>query len=129
MKNVPNTKFGRMYAKHISMVEKKDIEGLMNQYTDDCVLISSFEKKPIIYRGKKQLRVHMNGILGIKGIKTRVRFWAETKNTVMVTEGITMKTPDNKTAHMIFADSWVIKRGRIAIHFAGMVQHADGSLA
>ena len=32
-------------------------------------------------------------------------------------------------AKMRFADSWVLRDGRIAIHFAGMVQHPDGSLA
>jgi hypothetical protein len=32
-------------------------------------------------------------------------------------------------AKMRFADSWVLRDGKIAIHFAGMVQHPDGSLA
>jgi hypothetical protein len=35
----------------------------------------------------------------------------------------------NDTANMRFADSWVLKDGKIAIHFAGMVQHPDGTLA
>jgi hypothetical protein len=30
---------------------------------------------------------------------------------------------------MRFGDSWVLRDGRIAIHFAGMVQYPDGSLA
>jgi hypothetical protein len=32
-------------------------------------------------------------------------------------------------ARMRFADSWVLRDGKIAIHFAGMVQHPDGSLS
>ena len=41
---------------------------------------------------------------------------------------VTMKTADGE-AKMRFADSWVLRDGKIAIHFAGMVQHPDGSLA
>ena len=130
MKNVPDTPLGRLYQEHIHLVETKAIDKLLNQYADDCVLISSFKKVPVYYRGKTQLREHMNGILGIEGIQTEVAFWAETDNpqTLMVTEKITMKTKDGE-AHMRFADSWVLRDGKIWIHFAGMVQHADGSLA
>jgi ketosteroid isomerase-like protein len=128
MKNVPNTKLGRMYREHIEFILKKDIKSLLAQYTDDCLLISSFMKEPRYYRGKKQLNEHMQGILGIEGLETEIRFWAETENTLMVTEDITL-TAGGQKAKMIFADSWVLREGKIAIHFAGMVQHADGSLA
>ena len=30
---------------------------------------------------------------------------------------------------MRFADSWVLREGKIAIHFAGMVEYPDGSLS
>ena len=130
MKNVPDSPLGRMYREHIDLILKKDIEKLLDQYTDDCLLISSFMKKPIVYRGRDQLREHMQGILGIDGLETEIVFWAETENpqTLMITEQITMTTKDGE-AHMRFADSWVLRGGRIAIHFAGMVQHPDGSLA
>jgi ketosteroid isomerase-like protein len=130
MKNVPDTPLGRMYREHIELILKKDIEKLLDQYTDDCLLISSFMKRPIIYRGRDQLREHMQGILGIEGLETEIVFWAETEDpqTLMITEQITMTTKDGE-AHMRFADSWVLRNGRIAIHFAGMVQHPDGSLA
>jgi len=128
MKGVPNSKLGKMYTEHINLILKKDIDGLLDQYADDCLLISSFEKKPKYFRGKKELREHMNGILGIQGLETSVRFWAETENTLMITENIKLDTP-NGPARMIFADSWVLKNGKIAIHFAGMVQYPDGSLA
>ena len=130
MKNVPDSPLGRMYREHIELILKKDIEKLLDQYTDDCLLISSFMKKPIIYRGRDQLREHMQGILGIDGLETEIVFWAETENpqTLMITEQITMTTKDGE-ANMRFADSWVLRDGKIAIHFAGMVQHPDGSLA
>jgi hypothetical protein len=71
----------------------------------------------------------MQGILGIEGLETEIVFWAETEDpqTLMITEQITLTT--GRQANMRFADSWVLRDGRIAIHFAGMVQHPDGSLA
>ncbi len=130
MVNVPDTKLGRMFAQHIQFILDKNIDALLDQYTDDCLLISSFMKTPKYYRGKAELREHMNGILGIQGLEDEIVFWAESENpeTLMITEKITMKTADGE-AKMRFSDSWVLRDGKIAIHFAGMVQHADGSLA
>lgn len=130
MENVPDTPLGRMYREHIQLILDKNIDALLDQYTDDALLISSFMKKPLYYRGRDQLREHMQGILGIDGLETDIVFWAETENpqTLMITEQITMQTKDG-TANMRFADSWVLRDGKIAIHFAGMVQHPDGSLA
>ena len=130
MKNVPNTPLGRMYREHIQYILDKNIEALMAQYTDDCLLISSFMKTPQIYKGKEQLREHMQGILGIDGLETEIVFWGETESpqTLMITEQITMKTKDGD-AHMRFADSWVLRNGKIAIHFAGMTQYPDGTVA
>ena len=130
MKNVPNTPLGAMYREHIQLILDKNIDALLNQYTDDALLISSFMKTPKYYRGKTELREHMNGILGIQGLEDEIVFWAESENpeTLMITEKITMKTADGE-AKMRFSDSWVLRDGKIAIHFAGMVQHADGSLA
>jgi ketosteroid isomerase-like protein len=128
--NVPDTPLGRMFREHIGLILKKDIEGLLDQYTDDALLISSFMKEPRYYKGREQLREHMQGILGIDGLEDEIVFWAETEDpqTLMITEKITMRTADGE-AHMRFADSWVLRDGKIAIHFAGMVQHPDGSLA
>ena len=130
MVNVPDTKLGRMFRQHIQYILDKNVEALLDQYTDDCLLISSFMKTPQYYRGRTELREHMQGILGIKGLEDEIVFWAETANpeTLMITEKITMKTADGE-AKMRFADSWVLRDGKIAIHFAGMVQYPDGSLA
>ncbi len=130
MKNVPDTKLGRMYKEHIQHILDKNIDALLDQYTDDALLISSFMKKPLIYKGREGINEHMQGILGIDGLETDIVFWAETENpeTLMITEQITM-TVNGENSEMRFADSWVLKDGRIAIHFAGMVQHPDGSLS
>ena len=128
--NIPDTKLGRMFKQHIQFILDKNIEALLDQYTDDALLISSFMKTPKIYRGRAELREHMQGILGIEDLQDDIVFWAETENpeTIMITEQITMKA-GGSVAKMRFADSWVLRDGKIAIHFAGMVQHPDGSLA
>ncbi len=68
--------------------------------------------------------------MGIDDLQTEVVFWSDTEepDTVMVTEKISM-TINGETSEMRFADSWVIENGKIKIHFAGMVQYPDGSLA
>jgi ketosteroid isomerase-like protein len=130
MKNVPDTKLGKMYKEHIQHILDKNIEALLDQYTDDALLISSFMKTPVVYKGREKIREHMQGILGIDGLETDIVFWSETNDpeTLMITEQITMTTKEGQS-NMRFADSWVLKNGKIAIHFAGMVQHPDGSLA
>jgi len=130
MKNIPDTKLGKMYTEHIQHILDKNIDALLDQYTDDALLISSFSKQPVVYQGREQVKEHMQGILGIDGLESDIVFWAETENpeTLMITEQITM-TVGGEKSEMRFADSWVLKDGKIAIHFAGMVQHPDGSLA
>ena len=130
MKNIPDTALGRMYREHIQHILDKDIEALLDQYTDDALLISSFMKEPLYYRGREELREHMQGIFGIEGLDTDIAFWAETDDpqTLMIVEAITMTTADGE-AKMRFADSWVLRDGRIAIHFAGMTQYPDGTVA
>jgi ketosteroid isomerase-like protein len=131
MKNVPNSKLGDLYREHINLILQKDIEAILKQYAPDALLISSFEKTPKVFRGRDELRSHFQGILGIEGLETDIAFWGETENptTLMIVEAITMTTPDGE-AKMRFADSWVLNdRGEIQIHFAGMTQYPDGSVA
>lgn len=128
MGNVPDTKLGKFYKEHIKLILAKDIEGILNQYTDDALLVSSFEKVPKVFRGRDQLREHFQGILGLKGLEVEIGFWGETEETLMITEQIKAST-EQGTAEMRFADSWVLRNGKIAIHFAGMIQHPDGSLS
>jgi ketosteroid isomerase-like protein len=129
-KNVPNTKLGAMYREHIDLILKKDIEGILKQYTPDALLISSFsgDRKPQYYRGHDQLREHFKGILGLQGLEVEIAFWGEDENALMIVEAVKVTTAEG-TAQMRFADSWALRDGRIAIHFAGMVQYPDGSIA
>ena len=138
LENVPPTATGRMFRDHIRMILEKDIDGLLAQYAEDAVLISSFDRTPKVFRGHDELRRHFDGILGIEGLRDEVGLWgefdgAETGHAgglagLMITEGIEM-TAGGATARMRFADSWVLRDGRIVIHFAGMVQYPDGALS
>lgn len=135
LSNVPNTPLGNLYREHIKLILEKNIEALLAQYTDDAILISSFEKTPKYFRGREELTEHFKGILGIEGLKTSIAFWAETAGTLpnetclMIVEEIEMTVGGGQKAQMRFADSWVLRDGRIAIHFAGMTQYPDGSVA
>ena len=129
-KNVPNTPLGAMYREHIALILKKDIEGILDQYTPDAVLISSFsaDRTPGYYRGRDQLREHFQGILALQGLDVEIAFWGETENALMIVEAVKVTTADG-SATMRFADSWALQDGKIATHFAGMVQYPDGSIA
>ena len=90
MKNVPESKLGNMYREHIQLILDKNIEALLDQYTDDALLISSFMKTPLVYQGRDKIMEHMQGILGIDGLETEIIFWSETESpeTLMITEKI-----------------------------------------
>ena len=130
--HVPATAMGRMYEEHIRLILAKDIDGILQQYTPDALLISSFndDRQPRYFRGHRELREHFQGILGLKDLQVEIAFWAETENprTLMIVEAVRVVT-DQGEARMRFADNWLLRDGRIAIHFAGMVQYPDGSLA
>lgn len=129
-KNVPDTKLGVLYKEHIALILKKDIEAILDQYTPDALLISSFsgDRKAQYYRGRDQLREHFKGILGLQGLEVEIAFWGEAENALMIVEAVKATTADG-VAEMRFADSWALRDGKIAIHFAGMVQYPDGSIA
>lgn len=131
MAKPPDTVLGRMYDQHIALIRKKDMDRLLQQYTEDALLISSFTREPQYYRGRDQLREHFKGLLdAIVDLSSDIAFWAETEDpqTLMIVEAVTFQFP-NGNQSMRFADSWILRNGRIAIHFAGMVQYPDGSLA
>ena len=128
--DVPDTPLGRMYRAHMRHIAEKDIDALLDQYTDDALIISSFEKRPLYYRGREGVRQHMEGVLSIEKMQSEVAFWAETDNpeTLMIVEAITTWGEAGEST-MRFSDSWVLRDDRIAIHFAGMTQYPDGSVA
>src|ERR1700755_936346 len=126
-KNVPDTPLGKLYKEHIALILKKDIEAILDQYTPDALLISSFsgDRKPKYYRGRDELREHFQGILALKDLDVEISFWGEDGMDVLMCVEIGKATTADGSADMRFADSWVLKGGKIALHFAGMVQYPD----
>jgi hypothetical protein len=130
-KNVPDTPLGKLYKEHIALILKKDIEGILDQYTPNALLISSFsgDRKPRYFRGRDELREHFQGILALQDLDVEISFWGEDDYRALMIVEIVKATTAEGTATMRFADSWVLEDGKIALHFAGMVQYPDGSSA
>ena len=86
----------------------------------------------------EKARAAIDGVMSKAGLEhggTRyVGFWGEVEDgpdglsLLLITEGIELSAGGG-VARMRFADSWVLRDGRILVHFAGMVQYMDGSLS
>ena len=103
MKNVPDSPLGRMYRAHIQFILDKDIDGLLDQYTDDCLLVSSFTKKPLYYRGKDGIARAHAGYPRHRRPRhgDRVLGRDDGSATLMMTEQIVMTTADGDGEHAV----------------------------
>ncbi len=132
-KNVPDSPLGKLYNEHIDLILGKDVDGLLSQYAEDALLISTLtdDKKPLYVRGHKELEEFFRSrIFGLKDLTTEIAQWAETPNTLMMVEAINFVGNDGGEGSCRFYDNWVLdENGKIKIHFAGVVQYPDGSVA
>jgi nuclear transport factor 2 (NTF2) superfamily protein len=132
-KNVPDSALGRLYNEHIDFILAKNVDGLLGQYAEDCLLISTLtdDKKPLYVRGHKELEEFFRSrIFSLADLSTEIAQWAETPNTLMVVEAIDFEGTDGSKGRCRFYDNWVLDEdGKIKIHFAGVVQYPDGSIA
>ena len=53
----PDSPLGKLYKEHIGFILSKNVDGLLNQYTQDCLLISTLtdDRQPLYVRGHKEL--------------------------------------------------------------------------
>ena len=53
----PDSPLGKLYKEHISFILAKNVDGLLNQYAPDCLLISTLtdDRQPLYVRGHKEL--------------------------------------------------------------------------
>jgi ketosteroid isomerase-like protein len=132
-KNVPDSKLGRLYSEHIDLILEKDIDGLLNQYAEDALLISTLtpDKTPLYVRGHKELEGFFRSrIFTLADLTTEIAQWAETDEVLMMVEAIAFEGTDGSKGSCRFYDNWVLdENGKIKIHFAGVVQYPDGSIA
>jgi len=128
----PDTPMGRLYREHISFIKSKNVKGILNQYAEDALLIGTLTegRKPRYVRGRAQLEDFFTGnFMGLKSLSSRIDQWAESENTLMIVESVEVVTTDGPTVAMSFYDNWVLEKGKIAVHFAGVVRYPDGSYA
>ena len=128
----PDTKLGRLYREHIGFIKSKNVEGILDQYAEDAILIGTLTegRKPRYVRGRSELRDFFTGnFMGLKSLTSKIDQWAETENALMIVESVDVAGMDGSTASMSFYDNWVLRNGKIAVHFAGVVRYPDGSYA
>jgi hypothetical protein len=136
-KGVPDSRLGKLYTEHIDFIIARNVNGLLNQYAPDCLMISSFtpDKSPLYVRGHKELEAFFRErIFGLEELSTSIAFWGEDKRpdgdeVLMIVEAIEAKTTDGQSMKCRFYDNWYLKNGKIAVHYAGTVQYPDGSVA
>ena len=122
---VSDSPIGQLYKEHIGFIRAKNVEGLLNQYSENPLLISTLteNRKPLYIRGREALREFFESrIFGLDEFELNMNQWAEGENCLMVTE--TLKTKDSELS---FYDNWVLQGGKISTHFAGVVRYPDGS--
>ncbi len=130
--NVPDSPLGRMYEQHIQFIRDHSVEGLLNQYTEDCLLISTMtpDHRPLYIRGHAELKKFFEErIFALLKLEVVLAQWAETPDVLMMVENISAEATDGSSFSCRFYDNWVIRGGKIAIHFAGVVQYPDGKFA
>ena len=128
----PNTPLGRLYKEHIDFIHHKNVDGILEQYAPDALLIGTLTegRKPRYVRGRDELRPFFNGnFMGLKSLESKIDQWAEIENGLMIVESIKFEGMDGSHAEMSFYDNWVLVNGKIAVHYAGVVRYPDGSYA
>ncbi len=127
-----DTPMGKMYREHIAFIKEKNVDGILQQYHPNALLIGTLTegRKPRFVRGRDELREFFNGnFMGLKALESKIDQWAETENTLMMVESVTVTTTDNQVIPMSFYDNWVLEDGMILMHYAGVVRYPDGSYA
>jgi ketosteroid isomerase-like protein len=127
---VPNSPLGNMYHEHIGFIKAKNVDALLDQYAEDALLITTLteNRKPLYIRGRKALKEFFEGrIFSLEDLHVEIAQWAETENTLMIVEKLKTKSVSGDIGELSFYDNWVLRNGKIAVHFAGVVRYPDGS--
>jgi hypothetical protein len=128
----PDSQIGRLYEEHIGFIKAKNVEGLLNQYADDCLLISTLteDRQPLYVRGHDELqRFFESRIFALKEFDITHTQWAESENTMMTVEELAFTPVEGSPGSVRFYDNWYLRDGKISIHFAGVVRYPDGTYA
>lgn len=104
----------RFYARQIAALEAGRIDALVDQYTDDAVMVG-FD---FVRRGKDEVRAHMTGYLQMLGSLRLVSTdkWAETDDSIFF-EATVMTDLGQARVYDVF----VLRDGKATHHFAGVI--------
>ena len=130
MKNVPDSPLGRMYRQHIQLILDKDIDGAAGPVHRRLPAHQQLRQEAALLPRRRPSFASTCRVSSASTDSTPRSCSGRRPTipqTLMMTEQIVMTTADGRRANMRFADSWVLRDGKIAIHFAGMVQYPDGS--
>ncbi|WP_199349676.1 nuclear transport factor 2 family protein [Nostoc flagelliforme] len=118
----------KLYKEHIGFIKAKNVDGLLNQYADDALLISTLteDRQPLYVQGRQALKEFFESrIFGLEDFEIRLNQWAETENTLMMVEELKTTSKTGEVGSVEFYDNWFLQNGKIAIHFAGVIQYPD----
>jgi ketosteroid isomerase-like protein len=128
---VPSSSLGKLYKEHIGFIRAKNVDGLLNQYAEDVLLISTLtdNRKPLYVHGRQALKEFFESrIFSLEDFEIQINEWAESENALMIVETLKTKNAAGEvTGDLSFYDNWVLRDGKIAVHFAGVVRYPDGS--
>src|SRR5438270_13594409 len=101
----PDSPLGKLYKEHIGFILAKNVDGLLNQYAQDCLLISTLtdDRQPLYVRGHKELEEFFRSrIFRLQDLEIDLNQWAETENTLMIVENVELTGTDDSTVKMSF---------------------------
>ena len=128
----PPTRLGAMYREQIACLESHDINGVLHQYADDALLITTFThgRRPHYVRGRAQLGHHFQEIShGLTRFESGLDHCAELPNVLMLGESVRIHRHAQPALEVSLYDNWVLHANRIVLHFAGVIRYPDGSYA
>ena len=128
----PDSPLGKLYTEHVGFIVSKSLDSLLNQYAEDCLLISTLtdNREPLYVHGRRELDDFFKSrIFSLSNLTTDLTQWAETRNELMIVEEIRTTGTDGSRGSVEFYDNWQLRDGKIAIHFAGTVRYPDGTYA
>jgi len=127
-----DSQIGQLHAEYISLVNARNISGMLDLYTDDCLLISMLtdDRQPRYVRGHEQLRPFLEEHpIGLEDVTVTYTQWAETDHTMMTVEELSGRSSEGSAGSLGLYDNWYLRDGKIALHLAGVVRYPDGTYA
>ena len=93
----------KLYKQHIGFIKAKNVEGLLDQYAEDLLLISTLteDRQPLYIRGRQQLKEFFESrIFSLEDLEVSLNQWAETENTLMMVESLKTRSTSGEVGNV-----------------------------